>query len=127
MGFQSPMAQKAKNIHLLQGPLPEAPLAVSKHLSCCILSLTLARQPGLSGEGFHKDLSGPWVAAGSPGGQHYNTLLPATKGSPGTGKRCWWPRCFPKRLSQVDPRNALSLEQGNRKAALGEDDGHLSL
>lgn len=80
--------------------------------------LTLAGSTGLSGEGFHKDLSGPWVAAGNPGGQHYNALLPAAKGSPGTGKSSWWPWCFPKGQGQVAPRNALSPEQGERKAAL---------
>lgn len=36
-------------------------------------------------------------------------------------------RCFPKRLSQVVPKNALGHEQGDGKAALGEGDGHLSL
>lgn len=96
-----------------------SPFTLNESPSCCLQGLTLASSTGLSGDGFHKDLSSPWVAKGNPGGQHYNALLPTAKGSPGTGKRYRWPWCFPKGQGQVAPRNTLSPEQGYRKAALG--------
>lgn len=43
-GSRGPMAQYAEHIHFLQGPLPKAPFALSKHPPCHLLGLTLARQ-----------------------------------------------------------------------------------
>lgn len=79
-----------------------------------------------SGGGFPQRPVRPWVTAGSPGGQHYNALLPAATGSPGTGKRCRWPCAFQRARARWLPAMPCA-PSGGRKAALGEGRGRVSL
>lgn len=96
-GSRGPLGPTSREHSLLVRPSPQGPRA----------NIPPESDPGQAAGalwgGFSQRPVQPPAAAGNPGGQHYNALLPATQGSPCTGKRCRRPWWFPKGLARWPP------------------------